>query len=65
MKITLNVGCLDGKSLVEMNNLAVGYFPAEMLEVAVYPPPTPQAPEDVVVEPAPATVEQRPAQKNF
>jgi hypothetical protein len=64
MKIMLNVGCLDGQSLIEMNNLAFGYFPSGALDVAVYPAPVPQAPQDVIVEPVPATVEQ-PAQRNF
>jgi len=44
MRIMLNAGSLDGQSLIEMNNLAVGYFPTESLEVGVYPPPVPQSP---------------------
>lgn len=40
--MTLCAGCLDGKTMIEMNNLAVGYFPSEGLEVAVYPPPVPE-----------------------
>jgi hypothetical protein len=58
-----NAGSLDGKSMIEMNNLAVGYFPGETLGIAVYPPPVPQQqPEPqqpiIVEEPIPITVEQ-------
>lgn len=42
MRIMMNAGSLDGQSLIEMNNLAVGYFPTESLEIGVYPPPMPQ-----------------------
>lgn len=49
MKIMLNVGCLDGQSLIEMNNLAFGYFPSGALDVAVYPAPVPQAPLRAVI----------------
>jgi hypothetical protein len=38
----LNAGCLDGQSLIDMNNLAVGYFPTESIEFGVYPQPVPQ-----------------------
>ena len=59
MRIMLNAGSLDGKAMIEMNNLAVGYFPGEVLEVAVYPPPVPQPLEPVGVdEPVPVTIEQ-------
>ncbi len=34
------IGFLDGKALIEMNNLAVGYFPSDTPEIGVYPPPT-------------------------
>ena len=58
MRIMLNAGSLDGKSMIEMNNLAVGYFPGEALEVAVYPAPQPSVPVRAE-EPVPATVEQQ------
>jgi hypothetical protein len=46
MRIMLNVGCLDGQSLIDMNNLAVGYFPTETVEFGVYPAPVvTQAPQ--------------------
>ncbi|HEV2195404.1 MAG TPA: hypothetical protein VGR55_07460 [Candidatus Acidoferrum sp.] len=41
MRIMLNAGSLDGQSLIEMNNLAVGYFPTEGA-IGVYPQPVPQ-----------------------
>lgn len=41
-------GCIDGKALVEMNNLAVGYFPSESPEIGVYP--LPSAPEPPPLE---------------
>jgi hypothetical protein len=63
MKLMYNVGCLDGKSLIDMNNLAVGYFPGESLEIAVYPAPVPQAPHELTVQQANTTVEQ-PGQTN-
>lgn len=40
----LNAGSLDGQSLIEMNNLAVGYFPTETT-IGVYPQPVPQMPQ--------------------
>ncbi len=55
---TLNAGALDGKTLVEMNNLAVGYFPSQSPEIAVYPPPVPELPP-AVEEQAPVTLELR------
>ncbi len=66
MRIMLNAGSLDGKSMIEMNNLAVGYFPGETLEVAVYPPPVPQQPPQPVgtEEPHPATLEQQGLRRN-
>lgn len=65
MKIMLNAGSLDGKSMIDMNNLAVGYFPGEALEIAVYPPPVPQQPQPVgTEEPIPATVEQSGLRRN-
>lgn len=36
-----NVGFLDGREMIKMNNLAVGYFPSESPELGVYPPPHP------------------------
>jgi hypothetical protein len=33
------VGVFDAKAIIEMNNLAVGYFPSDMPEIGVYPPP--------------------------
>jgi hypothetical protein len=66
MRMMLNAGSLDGKSMIEMNNLAVGYFPGESLEVAVYPPPVPQQPQPVNAEDLiPATLEQQGLRKNF
>jgi len=46
-----NVGCLNGQTMIEMNNLAVGYFPSDMPEIGFYPPPatypeTIEAPQD-------------------
>jgi hypothetical protein len=46
MRIMLNAGSLDGQSLIEMNNLAVGYFPTETA-IGVYPQPVPQMPQQV------------------
>ena len=40
MRIILNAGSLDGQSLIEMNNLAVGYFPTGAASVGVYPQPS-------------------------
>ena len=34
------IGALDGNAIIEMNNLAVGYFPSEAPEIGVYPPPS-------------------------
>jgi hypothetical protein len=33
-----NVGCFDGRTMIEMNNLAVGYFPSDTPQIGVYPP---------------------------
>ena len=52
MNYNQGVGSLDGRALIEMNNLAVGYFPAETREFWVYPPPVPVQP--------PMTLEQLP-----
>ncbi len=38
------VGFIDGQAMIEMNNLAVGYFPSGNLEIGVYPPPVPEQP---------------------
>ncbi len=54
---TLSAGCLDGKAMVEMNNLAVGYFPTQASEVSVYPPPVPAQPPGLEDQ-NPVTVEQ-------
>jgi hypothetical protein len=60
MRLMLNAGSLDGKSMIEMNNLAVGYFPGEALEVGVYPPPVPQQqPQPDTDEQCPVTLEQQ------
>ena len=37
-----NVGSLDGREMIKMNNLAVGYFPTESPQIGVYPPPEPE-----------------------
>lgn len=55
MRIMLNAGSLDGQSLIEMNNLAVGYFPTETA-IGVYPQPVPQMPQQVDGTQQPATV---------
>jgi len=34
-------GCIDGESLIHMNNLAVGYLPSKGSEVGVFPSPMP------------------------
>jgi hypothetical protein len=34
-------GVLDGDAQIQMNNLAVGYFPSETPEIGVYPAPVP------------------------
>ncbi len=39
-----SVGLLDGREMIEMNNLAVGYFPTESPEIGIYPPPVPDQP---------------------
>lgn len=39
MDLTLGTGCLNAQSMIEMNNLAVGYYPREMPEIGGYPPP--------------------------
>jgi hypothetical protein len=41
MLYTNLVGHLDGNSMIEMNNLAVGYFPSQTPQIGVYPAPTP------------------------
>jgi hypothetical protein len=43
MYVPLSAGCLDGQSLIEMNNLGVGYFPPSRQDhgIGVYPAPTP------------------------
>jgi hypothetical protein len=40
MSYTHMVGYLDGKTMIEMNNLSVGYFPTSTPEIGVYPAPT-------------------------
>jgi len=40
MSYSQNIGCVDAKAMIEMNNLAVGYFPSDQPEVGVYPPLT-------------------------
>ncbi len=40
-----NVGSLDGREMIKMNNLAVGYFPGDAPEIGVYPPPEPEPPK--------------------
>ena len=40
MDYSQNVGFLDGKTMIEMNNLSVGYFPSETPQIGVYPPLT-------------------------
>jgi hypothetical protein len=37
-----SVGSIDGNEMIRMNNLAVGYFPSDSLEIGVYPPPQPE-----------------------
>ena len=49
-QLMLGVGCLDGKSMIEMNNLSVGYVVGVAPEIGVYPPSqvvpvVPQEPE--------------------
>ena len=53
MNATQCVGCLDAGSMIRMNNLAVGYFPEEGPEIAVYPPPVVPAQPPVTPEPQP------------
>jgi hypothetical protein len=38
MDYNQNVSCLDGRTMIEMNNLAVGYFPSDAPQIGVYPP---------------------------
>jgi hypothetical protein len=64
MRIMMNAGCLDGQSLIDMNNLAVGYFPTETVEFGVYPQPVvaqvPQAPpqpQQDVPQPVPTVIQ--------
>jgi hypothetical protein len=52
--LQLNVGSLDGREMIRMNNLAVGYFPSESPEIGVYPPPQPETlPNPPQVQPEP------------
>lgn len=53
MEPIMGVGYLDGQSMIEMNNLTVGYFPVAMPEIGVYPAPV-HVPEVPVVLPMPA-----------
>jgi hypothetical protein len=48
-----NVGSLDGQQMIQLNNIAVGYFPTESPEISVYPLPQPQPEQQPqpVVEP--------------
>lgn len=49
-----NVGSLDGREMIRMNNLSVGYFPSESPEIGVYPPPQPETlPNPQQVQPEP------------
>lgn len=57
--LMLGLGCLDGQSMIEMNNLTVGYFPTMMPEIGVYPVPTAPPPSPPL---APA-VERQDSQK--
>jgi hypothetical protein len=41
MLYTNLVGHLDGNSMIEMNNVSVGYFPSQTPQIGVYPAPTP------------------------
>ena len=45
------VGFLDGKTMIEMNNLSVGYFPTSTPEIGVYPLPTVEQQRTVTLEP--------------
>jgi|GEM_PF-5698661 hypothetical protein len=63
MRIMLNAGSLDGQSLIEMNNLAVGYFPTETA-IGVYPQPVPQVTQQQEVPQAPVVVNPQQAQTN-
>jgi hypothetical protein len=40
MDYSQNIGYLDGGTLIEMNNLAVGYFPNDTPQIGIYPPLT-------------------------
>jgi hypothetical protein len=40
MDYSQNIGYLDGKTMIEMNNLAVGYFPSDTSEIGIFPPLT-------------------------
>lgn len=40
MEYNQNSACLDGRTMIEMNNLAVGYFPSDTPQIGVYPPLT-------------------------
>ena len=48
-----SVGLLDGREMIEMNNLSVGYFPTESPEIGLYPPPVLNQTPFTPVEPAP------------
>ena len=57
--LTLGVGCLDAQSMIEMNNLSVGYRPEATSQVGVYPPAEPPSVSLPVPPPkAPSEVEQ-------
>ncbi len=40
------IGSLDGITMIEMNNTAVGYFPNHVSQLGVYPPITPEKPQE-------------------
>lgn len=54
----LGIGCLDGQSMIEMNNLTVGYYPAAMPEIGVYPVPVPVGPGAPETPPLPGVEQQ-------
>jgi hypothetical protein len=45
-----NIGSIDGRAMIKMNNLAVGYFPADNPEIGVYPPLQPAEPPQATEE---------------
>jgi hypothetical protein len=51
MAYTHMVGFLDGKTMIEMNNLSVGYFPSSSPEIGVYPLPTVEQQRTLMPEP--------------